>query len=43
VQAKTTHELFELLVANAGDPIPPAAIEWLFQPFSHGAERPNQQ
>jgi signal transduction histidine kinase len=35
--------MFELSVAHAGDPIPRAAIERLFQPFSRGAVRPNQQ
>jgi signal transduction histidine kinase len=43
VQAKTERGMFELSVANAGDPIPPAAVEKLFQPFSRGAVRPNQQ
>ena len=35
--------MFELSVANAGEPIPPAAMERLFQPFFRGAARPNQQ
>ena len=43
VRAKTENAMFELSVANAGDPIPPAALERLFQPFSRGAVRPNQQ
>jgi signal transduction histidine kinase len=43
VRAKIESSMFELSVANAGDPIPPAAIEKLFQPFSRGAVRPNQQ
>jgi signal transduction histidine kinase len=43
VRAQTAGGVFELSVANAGDPIPPAAVEKLFQPFSRGAVRPNQQ
>jgi signal transduction histidine kinase len=43
VGAKTENAMFELSVANAGDPIPPAALEKLFQPFSRGAVRPSQQ
>ena len=35
--------IFELSVANAGDPIPPAAMERLFQPFTRGAVRASQQ
>jgi signal transduction histidine kinase len=34
---------FELFVANAGDPIPPAALESIFQPFSRGMLRPSRQ
>jgi signal transduction histidine kinase len=34
---------FELWVANAGDPIPPVALERLFQPFYRGAVRPSRQ
>ena len=33
----------ELSVANAGSPIPPAALERLFQPFFRGEVRPSQQ
>jgi len=33
VQAASHAGLFELSVANAGEPIPPAALERLFQPF----------
>lgn len=33
VRATTASGQFELSVANAGDPIPPAAMERLFQPF----------
>jgi signal transduction histidine kinase len=43
VQARTTGTVFELSVANAGDPIPPAAMERLFLPFSRGEVRPSQQ
>ena len=43
VRAVTQEAIFELSVANAGDPIPPAALERLFQPFSRGAVRPSQQ
>jgi len=34
---------FRLKVSNAGDPIPPATRERLFQPFFRGADKPNQQ
>jgi signal transduction histidine kinase len=34
---------FELFVANAGDPIPPAALEKIFQPFTRGTIRPSLQ
>ena len=43
VRARTDAGMFELSVANAGEPIPPAALERLFQPFSRGAVRPSQQ
>jgi signal transduction histidine kinase len=43
VRAATDDGMFELSVANAGEPIPPAALERLFQPFTRGAVRPNQQ
>jgi signal transduction histidine kinase len=43
VRASTVAGTFELSVSNGGDPIPPAALERLFQPFSRGAVRPNQQ
>jgi signal transduction histidine kinase len=32
-----------IAVTNAGDPIPPAALERLFQPFERGAVRPSAQ
>lgn len=43
VRATTDANAFELSVANAGDAIPAAALERLFQPFSRGAVRPSQQ
>jgi signal transduction histidine kinase len=36
VTAKANENLFELSVANGGDPIPPAVMERLFQPFYRG-------
>ena len=42
VTAKTEDQ-FELAVCNGGDPIPPAAMERLFAPFSRGEVRPSQQ
>ena len=42
VTAKTEDQ-FELAVCNAGNPIPPAAMERLFYPFSRGEVRPSQQ
>jgi signal transduction histidine kinase len=43
VIATTEHSTFELCVANKGDPIPPATLERLFQPFFRVAARPGQQ
>jgi sigma-B regulation protein RsbU (phosphoserine phosphatase) len=43
VHAVAGQKLFELSVANAGDPIPPEAMERLFAPFSRGEVRPSQQ
>jgi signal transduction histidine kinase len=43
VRATTDANAFELSVANAGDPIPAAALERLFQPFARGAVRSSQQ
>ncbi|HEX3683572.1 MAG TPA: GAF domain-containing sensor histidine kinase [Bryobacteraceae bacterium] len=37
VAARSAAEHFELSVANAGEPIPPAALERLFQPFYRSA------
>lgn len=41
--AVTTVGSFELTVANAGDPIPAAVQESIFQPFSRGTHQPNGQ
>jgi signal transduction histidine kinase len=43
VRARTDAGRFELSVANAGDPIPPAALQRLFQPFQRGEVRRDQQ
>ena len=43
VRAATDGDVFELSVANAGKPIPPAIVEGLFQPFSRRAVEPRQQ
>jgi signal transduction histidine kinase len=43
VLAATDEHHFELSVANGGEPIPAGALERLFQPFTRGADRPNQQ
>ena len=42
VHAVTRADVFELSVSNAGQEIPAAAIERLFQPFARGAVRPDQ-
>jgi signal transduction histidine kinase len=42
-RATTEHGLFELSVANAGDPIPPATIAKLFQPFYRGTVKHSLQ
>jgi sigma-B regulation protein RsbU (phosphoserine phosphatase) len=39
VRAFTDENRFELSVANSGDPIPPATLERLFQPFSRASLR----
>jgi sigma-B regulation protein RsbU (phosphoserine phosphatase) len=41
--AKTEGGEFKLWVANAGDPIPPAAMEKLFEPFFRGDVRDSRQ
>ena len=43
VIASATADEFKLAVCNAGHPIPPEAMERLFQPFARGDVRPNQQ
>jgi signal transduction histidine kinase len=43
VEARTTEGCFELSVANSGDPIEPAAMGMLFQPFARASLRPHQQ
>jgi sigma-B regulation protein RsbU (phosphoserine phosphatase) len=43
VRATTGADVFELSVANGGEPIPPAAMERLFEPFFRGSIRPSQQ
>ena len=43
VGAATTQGWFELSVANAGDPIPPATMAVIFEPFSRGTHRPSMQ
>src|SRR6185295_8544704 len=39
----STNGRFELAVCNKGAPIPAAAMDRLFAPFSRGEVRPNQQ
>ena len=43
VKATTDEKCLELSVSNAGDPIPPATLERIFQPFSRGGVHPSQQ
>lgn len=43
VRATTSADILEISVANRGDPIPPAAMQRLFQPFERGAVRPSLQ
>jgi signal transduction histidine kinase len=43
VRATTVDHAFELAVENAGDPIPAAVMEKLFQPFERMTNRPHQQ
>jgi signal transduction histidine kinase len=43
VRAATLDGSFELSVANHGEPIPPATLKRLFQPFFRVAARPSQQ
>jgi sigma-B regulation protein RsbU (phosphoserine phosphatase) len=41
--ARTNDGYFELFIANAGNPIPPAAMEKIFEPFERGALRASLQ
>jgi phosphoserine phosphatase RsbU/P len=43
VRAATEDGLFKLSVANGGEPIPPAAMERLFEPFFRGEVRASRQ
>ena len=43
VRATTVAGVFELSVANGGDPISPAVMERLFEPFFRGSVRASQQ
>jgi signal transduction histidine kinase len=43
VRAVTTPDVFELSVANTGEPIPPDALQRLFLPFYRGAVRASAQ
>ena len=43
VGAKAERGEFVLWVANAGEPIPPAAMEKLFEPFFRGDVRDSRQ
>lgn len=43
VRAALEGEDLELSVSNTGEPIPPAALERLFQPFARGEIRPGRQ
>lgn len=43
VTAVIVDELFELTVANAGEPIPAAMLAGLFEPFVRASARPSQQ
>lgn len=43
VRAETSNGIFKFSVANGGDPIPPAALERLFEPFFRGEVRASRQ
>ena len=43
VTAATQDGWFEFSVTNAGDQIPPASLENIFDPYSRGAHRPSRQ
>jgi sigma-B regulation protein RsbU (phosphoserine phosphatase) len=42
-RAVTLDGLFELSVSNAGEPLPPVALERLFQPFFRADVQPSKQ
>lgn len=43
VRAETANGIFRFSVANGGEPIPPAALERLFEPFFRGEVRASRQ
>jgi sigma-B regulation protein RsbU (phosphoserine phosphatase) len=43
LRASVSNETYEFFVANAGDPIPPAALEKIFEPFERGTLRSSLQ
>lgn len=43
ISARVSDGMFELSVANSGDPIPPGTLDQLFMPFFRGNARPSQQ
>ena len=43
VEASSTPEMFEIAVSNGGEPISPAAMAKLFEPFERGSVRPSLQ
>lgn len=43
IEARTADGTFRLSVSNAGEPIPPEALERLFEPFFRADVRPSQQ
>ena len=43
VNASVRDGSFELSVSNVGEPIPPAILEHLFEPFERGIAKPSQQ
>jgi sigma-B regulation protein RsbU (phosphoserine phosphatase) len=43
VRASSAAGIFELSIANAGEPIPPAAMERLFQPFYRSTVIPDRE
>ena len=43
VRASQSPVMFELSVANAGEPIPPQMMQDLFKPFVRASAKPSQQ